>query len=530
MSGLYKEGLNRNQQLLLPPSLDDYVNEDNPVRAIDAYVELLDLINLGFSNTRKSNRADGQKAYHPKMLLKIYIYGYLNKIRSSRALEKEIKRNIELMWLTQGLAPSYKTIADFRKENPKALREVFKAFVLLCKNIDLIEGRLVALDGAFLRANASKNRLIMKKGAVRELQKVEASIEEYFNALEYSDTQTSSVSLVSKLPRDIEKLQTRKQKLETDLALLESLKKEQYNRTDPDASLMSKPAHNLMAYNAQIAVDDSYKFIIATDVTSEGSDKKELHRMAKQVQESVNNDAMTLTADKGYYSTVEIKQCADDNITTVVPPIRTGQEQKNKGKFGKEMFVYDPKQDGYICPNNQLIPKSHSNHTSYQRTMDIYRTSSKVCGACPIKEKCLGEKTKHKQIQRWEHQQIIDDYNGRMKTEASKTIIKKRGSIVEHPFGTIKRTLGWDHYLVRGKEKVSGENALIMFTYNFRRLLNLIGIALFQKLMVAVKEGNIEAIKAEIALHIASFLTNVRLFFSKLPYAKKSTRFRVEYL
>lgn len=525
MSDLYKKGLHRNQQLLFPPSLDDYVDEDNTVRAIEAYVELLDLTALTFSNTRKSNRTDGQKAYHPKLLLKIYIYGYLNKIRSSRNLEREIKRNIELMWLTQGLTPSYHTIADFRKENPKALKEVFKEFVLLCKNIDLIEGKLLALDGAFLRANASKNQLIMKRSAKEDLKKVEASIEEYLETLEYSDTQQKSSIFTVDLPRDLTALKTKRAKLKADLALLETLKKEQYNRTDPDASLMSKPAHNLMAYNAQIVVDDTFKFIVATDVTSSGGDKQELHRMAKQTQEVIDNPDMILTADKGYYSSVEIKKCVDDNITTVVPPIKTGQEQKNKGKFGKEKFTYDAEQECYICPNNQRLPKSKSHNKAYERVMHIYRSSSKICGACPLKEQCLGEKTKHKQIQRWEHQELLDDYNQNMQTEESKTIIKKRGSIVEHPFGTVKRMLGWDHFLVRGKEKVSGENALIMFAYNFKRLLNLIGIALFKKLLIALKEGNIEAIKAEIALHIVSFLTNMAIFLQNCFVRKKTVSF-----
>lgn len=521
MSDYYKEGLNRKQQLLLPPSLDDYVTEDNPVRAVDAYAELLDWSELGFSDTRKSDRADGQKAYHPRLFLKIYIYGYLNKIRSSRTLEKEIKRNIELMWLTEGLTPSYKTIADFRKENPKALKQLFKEFVLMCKEIDLIEGRVVAIDGAFLRANASKNQLIMKKGAARDLKKVEKSIEEYFTALEYSDSEPSSSSPVAKPPRDLEKLQTRKQKLESDIALLETMKKEQYNRTDPDASLMSKPAHNLMAYNSQICVDDEFKFIVATDVTSHGGDKQELHRMAKQTREIIDNPDMILTADKGYYSAVEIKKCVDDNINTIVPLIRTGQEQRNKGKFGKEMFVYDQSQECYICPNNECLPKSRSRNKAYDRIMHIYRPSSKLCGACPLKAQCLGETTKYKQIQRWEHQELIDAYNQQMQTKESKEIIKKRGSIVEHPFGTIKRMLGWDHYLVRGKEKVSGENALIMFTYNFKRLLNLIGIALFQKLIIALKEGNIEAIRAEIALHIAGLLAYIARFFQNWPMREK---------
>ena len=206
MSEYYKEGLNRKQQLLFPPSLDEYVSEDNPVRAIDMYVSLLDWSELGFADTRKSSRADGQKAYHPTLLLKIYLYGYLNKVRSSRALERECGRNIELMWLTEGLKPSYKTIADFRKDNPKALKEVFREFVLLCKNIDLIEGKVVAVDGAFLRANASKNQLIMKKGALRELEKVETEIAEYFNALDALDSEAHAETLSD----DLKRLQNRK--------------------------------------------------------------------------------------------------------------------------------------------------------------------------------------------------------------------------------------------------------------------------------------------------------------------------------
>ena len=206
MSEYYKEGQNRKQQLLFPPSLDEYVDKDNPVRAIDAYVGLLDWSELGFADTRKSKRSDGQKAYHPTLLLKIYLYGYLNKVRSSRALERECGRNIELMWLTEGLKPSYKTIADFRKDNPKALKEVFREFVLLCKNIDLIEGKVVAVDGAFLRANASKNQLIMKKGALRELEKVETEIAEYFNALDASDSEAHAETLSD----DLKRLQNRK--------------------------------------------------------------------------------------------------------------------------------------------------------------------------------------------------------------------------------------------------------------------------------------------------------------------------------
>ncbi len=289
MGDFYKEGLHRKQALLFPPSLDDYVDENNTVRAIDTYVDILNLSDLGFKNRRKSNRVDGQKAYHPKVLLKIYIYGYLNKIRSSRTLEREIKRNIEMMWLTQGLTPGYHTIADFRKENPKALKEVFKEFVLLCKDIDLIGGKLLAVDGAFLRANASKNQLLMKKSVEKSLAKITTEIDEYFQALDYTDKQQTPSNLASHLPLNMNQLQEKKKKLKEDLALLVKLKKEQYNRTDPDASLMKKPAHNLMAYNAQIVVDDTFKFIVATDISSSGNDKKELHNMAKQTQAVIEN-------------------------------------------------------------------------------------------------------------------------------------------------------------------------------------------------------------------------------------------------
>ncbi|PHS55674.1 MAG: hypothetical protein COB17_11180, partial [Sulfurimonas sp.] len=214
----------------------------------------------------------------------------------------------------------------------------------------------------------------------------------------------------------------------------------------------------------------------------------------------------------GYYSAAEIKKCVDDGIKTLVPTIRTGQELVNKGKFTKDKFIYDKEQDAYICPNNKLVSRTKSINKSYARIMHMYRSSQSDCNACPIKDNCLGEKTKQKQTQRWEHQELLDTYNAKMRTDESKAIIKKRSSIVEHPFGTIKRSLGWDHFLVRSKKKVAGENALIMFTYNFKRLLNLIGIVLFRKLMIAIKDGDIESIREEIALYIASF----RLYMAKI--------------
>ena len=505
MGNMFKEGLNRKQQLLFPPSIDDYIGKDNIARTIDSYVEILDLSALGFMGSKANNMLDGQPAFHPGLLLKIYIYGYLNKIRSSRKLETEIKRNIEMMWLTQGLTPSYKTIANFRKDHPEPLKKVFKEFVLLCKNIELIEGKLVAIDGAFLRANASKNQLVMKSTTTKDLENIDSKIEKYLTSLDYSDREDKQNDVITPLTDNIDKLKIKKKKLEDDLAMLEKLGTNQYCKSDPDANLMKKPAHNLLAYNTQIAVDNSYKFIVATDVSSKGSDLDQLHSMATQAKDAVQNNAMVAVADTGYYSSKEIKKCVDDNIEVVVPIADNQKPQKVRGKFSRDAFIYNQESDNYTCPNDKILKKAISTQKKNDKVNFIYRGTSAMCKACPLREQCLPEKTACKSIYRWEHEAIAEMHVKKMQTDKAKAIIKQRGSIVEHPFGTIKQNLGWSHFLVRGKEKVAGENALIMFAYNFKRLLNLIGAALFQKLLIALKEGNIEAVRKEIAAYIAGF-------------------------
>ena len=528
--GIYKQGLDRKQQLIFPPSLDELVDENNMARAIEEYVEILNISELNI-HTKKSLITDGQPAFHPKLLLKIYIYGYLNKIRSSRKLEAEIKRNIELMWLTQGLIPSYKTIANFRRDNPKALQTIFKEFSLLLKHLKLITGEIVAVDGAYLRANASKNTLIMKKTVKKDIAKINEDIKNYMTILETTDKENNEVNLnISK--EDIQNLKEKKDRFQKDLDLLESLAKEQHNKTDKDASVMSKPAHNLMAYNSQITVDDTFKFIVATDISCNGHDLDQLHNMATKTKEIIDNKNMIFTADKGYYSSVEIKKCLDDGIETIVPLRNTATKKKIKdARFSKNQFSYNHKDDCYICPNNQILNNSNTQYKRGNRMLDVYRLSSKLCKACPLKSSCLSDKTNYKQMYRWEHEIIIDDYTKKMNTKEAKYIVKKRGSIVEHPFGTIKRTLGWDHFLVRSKEKVLGENALIMFTYNFRRLLNLIGIVLFKKLCLAIKNKDLTQIRKDIeeyilvfGLYIGNFLVNILFiqnYQKKLRYLRK---------
>lgn len=501
MSSLYKQGEDRKQQLLFPTSIDDYVDKDNTVRAIDDYVSILDLSKLGFTNTRTSNRVDGQKAYSPELLLKIYIYGYINKIRSSRMLQRECKRNIELLWLTQGLTPSYHTIADFRKNNPKALKQVFKEFVLLCKGVDLISGKLTAVDGAFMRANASKNQLIMKNNIEKTLEKINDKIDQYLTLLDGQDHEDKKDFDITYINNKTDELKAKKKKLDEDLDFLKRENKTQYNRTDPDARLMKKPAHNLMAYNTQIVVDNTFKFIVATDISTQGNDYQDLYKMAAETKEILGLDQLDITADKGYANKVELKKCIDNNINPIVPKANRKKMQTDKDKFPKDKFIYNKKEDHYICPNNQLLKKK-AKQTHHNNVNDTYSAASAICKRCPIKEKCLPTKTLYKRLYRWEHEEMMEKHLEKMETDEAKAIMKKRGSIVEHPFGTIKRTLGWDHYLVRGKEKVSGENALIMLTYNFKRLLNLIGTVLFKKLIIAMKKGDIEQIREEIKAYI----------------------------
>ena len=513
--GIYKQGLNRKQQLLFPPSLDELVDEENVVRAIEAYVDTVDIFKLNI-RTKRSLIKDGQPAFHPKLLLKIYIYGYLNKIRSSRKLEQEINRNIEMMWLTQGLKPSYKTISNFRKNNPKALQTIFKEFSILLKNLKLITGDLVAVDGAFLRANASKNTLIMRKTIKKELSKIDEDIKNYMTLLETLDKEDKNTTNLKISKEEIDKLLTKKEQYKKDLDMLDTLGKEQYNKTDKDATAMSKPAHNLMAYNSQIAVDDTYKFIVATDISTNGHDLDQLHNMATKTKEITKNANMVLTADKGYYSSREIKKCIEDDIETIVPPRATAKTKKIKdAKFSKNQFIYNHDEDCYICPNNQKLKKIEKQYKRDGRMLDVYRVSSKFCKICPLKQNCLSDKTPNKQMYRWEHEDLIDEYSTKMATPEAKAIVKKRGSIVEHPFGTIKRTLGWDHFLVRTKKKVLGENALIMFTYNFKRLLNLIGITLFKKLCKAIKENDLTQIREEIAAYISRFGVNLGYFLER---------------
>ena len=505
----YKEGVNINQTQFFPPTVDEYVDKNNPVRAIGAYVDTLNMFELGFTNTCKKGR-DGQPAYDPKLLLKIYIYGYINKIRSGRALEKEIKRNIEMIWLCETLTPSYKTINNFRKDNSDGLKEAFRDFTLLCKSLGLISGKLVAVDGAFLQANASRNTLILKKTLVEDIERLDNKISDYLADMDTAEKTKKQDETLSDLDDDVlQQLKERKEKLSEDLAFLEEENLTQYNKTDPDAKLMIKPAHNLVGINTQIAVDSDYKLIVATDVSSEGHDHGKLHDMAVKAREITGNENMSVVADGGYASANEVVKCVDDNITPYTPI-----QKNNSSYFSQEIFLYDNEKDCFTCPNNKTLNPPLNGSANPEKT--FYRCKKKICQACPKKNQCISPKASFRTLSLSIHAKTLDDHKARMESCEGKAIIKRRSALVEHPFGTIKVTLGWTHYLVRGLEKIAGENALIMLSYNFRRLLNILGVSRLKKYIQAVKEGDsalIQKIIAEIA-QIKADLEAIQLFLS----------------
>jgi len=401
---------------------------------------------------------------------------------------------------------------------------LFREFVLLCKELDLITGELIAVDGAFMRANASKNQLISKKTVTKDLEKIDEKIKAYLETMEFADIQEKKEKNLTPPINNLGRMKKSKVKLDKDLALLEEMGVTQYNRTDPDAKIMRKYGYSQLSYNSQIAVDNTYKFIVATEITPQGNDMRELHKMAMESKKVVGEKVdTTIVADTGYHSANELKKCQEDNIEVIVPVPNTSKVQQDKGFYSKDDFIYDKEHNHYICPNQQILTQTKSSTIRNNNIRNyFYRAGSKTCNACSLRDKCIPQKTAYKRVTRTELADMVEAHATKMKTYRAKKIIKKRGSIVEHPFGTIKQSLGWTHFLVRGYEKVEGENALIMFTYNFRRLLNLIGIALFRKVLIALKDGNIDDIKAEIVAYIAYF----RFYFFYIFKIMDFTSFR----
>ncbi len=476
------QGEERTQATLLPELLDDYIVEDNPVRVIDVYVDNLELGKLGFSGIEPE--ATGRPGYHPAMMLKLYIYGYLNRIQSTRRLETETQRNVELMWLTCRLMPDFKTIARFRKDNGRAIRNVCKQFVGLCRDLGLFTQAIVAIDGSKFKAVNSRDNCYTQSKIKFRMKLVEDSINQYLAALDLADRQESSGAL-DKAARIKDKIEQLKQKMEHLQALEEELQRtpdKQILRTDPDARFMatSKSGSGMIAYNVQSAVDTRHHLIVAHEVTNIANDRGQLARMAYVAREAMGaSEEFTVLADKGYFKSDDILECDQAEITAYVPKSPTSGNAA-KGLFDRSEFLYDTSQDAYRCPAGQILQYRFTS-IEQGKTLRTYFASASCCPACELKPRCTSGK--ERRIRRWEHEAVLDAMQERLDAVQNAMLIRKQ--TVEHPFGTIKSWMGATHFLSRSLERVKTEMSLHVLAYNLKRTIQIMGSRKLMEAMVA---------------------------------------------
>jgi transposase len=471
------QGEHRGQGTLLPESLDDYVSDTNPVRVVDVFVDELDLVNLGFEGAIPADT--GRPAYHPAILLKIYIYGYLNRIQSSRRLEREAQRNVELMWLTGRLMPDFKTIANFRKDNSKAIRGVCRQFVVLCQQLGLFGENLVAIDGSKFKAVNNRDRNFTSAKLKRRMEEIESSINRYLTALDAADRQepTASEPSAVRLEEKIAKLKTQMKELKAIEIQLNESPDKQVSLTDPDARSMMTRGTGIVGYNVQTAVDTQNHLIVAHEVTNFGSDRDQLSSMAKQDRDAMASETLAVVADRGYFKSEEILACHDADITAYVPKPMTSSA-KADGRFNKDAFVYDATKNEYICPAGEALPWRFS---SIEKGMNMHCYWSSKCQGCALKTQCTP--SKNRRVSRWEHETVLEEMQRRLNDAPDMMRIRKR--TVEHPFGTLKQWMGSTHFLTRKLVGVSAEMSLNVLAYNMKRVMSIIGTASLLKAMAA---------------------------------------------
>jgi len=482
MTRQYKTGQCRHEVMLLPPSIDEYVSEDNPVRAIDAYVETLDLQSLGFQHTGPGGKA-GQPPFPPGALLKLYLYGYLNRIHSSRRLECETVRNLEVIWLIEALHPCYKTIANFRKDNGTALKAANKDFILLCKQLGLYGGEQVAVDGSFFKGDTATAHIYTAKKLDDQLAALEKKIEDYQRLLTEQDAVDDRASLGSLVEDEAlgEKIARLKAKQAEKQALEERLKQSadsQISTVDPDARLLSKHGKVTAGYNVQIAVDAKHKLIVASDVTQDGNDRGQLVPMLEKAQDVLQSEHLTGLADVGYFSGEQARLAEEKGFEIYVPVPNKGEAAAKDGRFTRDQFHYEADTDSYRCPQGEVLAPCGGLLERDGKHIQAYKSKVSTCKACPLRSSCLSSKSHYKKIERWKHEGVVERHKQHMKNAGP--VMKTRSQLVEHPFGTLKHRTGMHHFLVRGLEKCRGEFGLMVLCYNLTRVLNLLGVDQFR--------------------------------------------------
>ena len=474
----YIQGTDRDQTTLLPDAIDDYITEDNPVRFIDAFVDSLDLTELNF--TYSETKDTGRKPYNPADMLKLYIYGYLNKIRSSRRLERATYSNIEIMWLLLRLHPDFKTIADFRKDNKKAIKQVCREFTFLCKKLDLFGCELIAIDGSKFSASNSNHRNFTKNKLDKLIRKVDSQIDSYLKDMDHGDEAERDVKQLSDedLKEKIEQLRNRKEKYQELHSQLENSEKTQISLTDPDSRMMKTQSGRDVSYNVQIVTDSKHKLIVTHEVTNDCNDQQQLHSMASAAKEVLDVDSLDAVADAGYWERQNVKKCQDDHICTYVPgPIKS--HNKSLGLYTSDDFKYEPESDTYQCPAGETLTYRGLRKRKKSGLIEK-RYTTHACYSCTQKQKCTRSKTT-RYIHRWVDEEVMELLKKRVQENKEKLDLRK--SLVEHPFGTLKHWMEHRYFLTRGLEKVSTEMSLSVLCYNLKRVLNIVD---FKELMAAV--------------------------------------------
>jgi transposase len=478
MSG-FIEGADRSQTTLLPECLDDWVDESNPVRFIDAFVDSLDLRELGFAGLDPADT--GRPAYHPSVHLKLYVYGYLNRVHSSRRLEREAGRNLEVMWLLGRLAPDFKTIADFRKDNGPAIKKVCARFIEVCRQLGLLNKASVTIDGSKFKAVNNRDKNFTKAKVERRRKQLEESVSRYLSQLDTADLQESSTAITLKRIRLKDKLGT----LHEEMEKLDAIEKqmlaapdEQISLTDPDSRSMATSGRGsgVVGYNVQTAVETEHHLIVHHEVTNVGSDRSQLANTAKAAKAVLGVDKLEAVADRGYYNSPEILDCEQAGVAVTLPkPMTSGA--KSDGRFGKQDFAYLAQEDVYRSPAGEKLVYRY---TTEENGQNLRRDWTSACRDCPLKARCTTGP--ERRITRWEHEHVLEAAQERL--DLNPDAMRTRREVVEHPFGTLKMRMGATHFLCKTLPKVATEMALCVLGYNLTRVINIVGV---EKMMEAVR-------------------------------------------
>jgi transposase len=474
------EGENRFQSTLFPESLEDYIADDNPVRFIDAFVDGLDLKRLGFERAQPSET--GRPGYEPTVMLKIYVYGYMNRLTTTRVLEQETHRNVDLIWLTGRLMPDHKTIGEFRRNNRKAIRRVCAEFVGICRELKLFEQVIVAIDGSKFKAVNSRDKNFTRKSIKRRMKRLQEHINRYLTILDEADKREPEEHkyTAEELAEKIASMQQQMGRLQVIEEQVQAHPDKQVSLTDPDARSMAKAGGgSTVGYNVQTAVDSESHLIVAHEVTNATTDRSQLASMATKARAALSEeteeapeeeakDAFTVVADAGYYKGEEIVECYEAGIKALVPKVDTSGKRA-KGQYTRADFIYDARQDEYVCPARQRMRWRFTTEEKGKK-FKVYMT--RHCASCPLKAKCTTGK--ERRIKRWEKEHILEAAAAELKKQPEAMRMRKK--IVEHPYATIKHCMGATHFVMKRLPNVQAEMSLHVLAYNLKRVINIFGV------------------------------------------------------